>query len=171
MTETGTDLLRLVTVNPATGEEVPLSVEAGGTTDVLAARRDELNELRVALDAYRRDIDTELNARLDRANTRSTEIAGAAGAYRIETKAPTVVDYPEGPLREALTLLVDEGKLDAEVIDRVLVAQPVEYKLDRRELNKLLKHTDPDVVEFVAAVGVENPQNRPVTVKPIGGPS
>jgi hypothetical protein len=158
----GTDLAARVVVHPATGEAIPLDVAAGGSTDILARHRHDLVELKRQLDDLAHALDGELTARLDKANTRSADI----GDWRIEGKAPTVTDYPAGALGEALDILISEGRLDADVRGRVLVAQPPpEPKVDKREVNKLLRHTDRDVVDLIREVQREQPQRRTVTVK------
>jgi hypothetical protein len=50
------------------------------------------------------------------------------------------------------------------VIARTVVAEPISYKVDRREVNKLLKHQDEDVRKAVEEAGVETPQRRPVKI-------
>lgn len=158
----GTDLERRTAVHPATGEIVSLDVEHGGTTDALAAHRHAVVQLKRALDDFASVLDAELTARLDRANTRSASV----GPWMLEGKAPSTTEYPVPALEEALDLLIFDGRLDEDVKARVLVEQPPPPpKVDRREVNKLLRHTDPDVVALIRDVGVEQPQRRTVTVK------
>jgi ribosomal protein L25 (general stress protein Ctc) len=144
-------------VNPATGEALEL---ATADTDVIAGIRRGVIDLKRALDDYATFLDAELNRRLDRMNMRSAVV----GAYVIETKAPSKVEYPPEALREALTALVEAGKIEADVVTRTVVAEPVSYKVDRREVNKLLKHQDEDVRKAVEAAGVDTPQRRPVKI-------
>jgi hypothetical protein len=56
-------------------------------------------DLKRALDDYAAFLDAELNSRLDKMNLRSAVV----GAYTIETKAPSKVEYPPEVLREALS--------------------------------------------------------------------
>lgn len=147
-----------VAVNPATGEAVDLKRDA---TDLLAAERRRVTELRDELSRYAAFIDAELTARLDKENTRSAEVGG----YRIETKAPTTLTFEPGALATAVLDLVAEGLLGESVVEKVLNPQP--DKINRREVDKLLRHADKRVREHVAAAGTEEEQRRSVSVKPL----
>jgi hypothetical protein len=68
---------------------------------VIAGERRGVIDLKRALDDYATFLDAELNRRLDRMNMRSAVV----GAYVIETKAPSKVEYPPEALREALAPL------------------------------------------------------------------
>lgn len=150
----------LVTVpNPATGELVDLT----SPTDFLAARRREVIELKKALDVYADVIDEELTRRLDRMNTRSADV----GDWRIEGKPATVTEFPRDPLAKAIRELIAEDKLDGAVLGRT-IRRTSEFKVDKREVTKLLKHPDEEVRARIAAVGIESPQKRSVTVKEVG---
>ena len=148
-----------IVVNPATGNTLDLPSE---TTDILAAERLDVIETKRALDNYASHIDTELTARLDKMGRRSANVNG----WTIETKPPTTTDYPVDALRGALEDLIDADLLADEVMDDVLVPQPVTYKLNRVRLNTLLKHPNERVREALAACAVETEvARRSVTVK------
>lgn len=145
-------------VNPASGEVIALS----DATDLLAAERHRVVELKKALDQYAAAIDEELVRRLDLENTRSAEVGG----YRIETKAPTTTTFDPVRLAVAIHDLIAEGKLGESVVERVFIPQP--EKINKAEVNKLLKHADPVVRDWIARVGEETEQRRTVTVKEVG---
>lgn len=153
---TGTELAPPL-VNPMTGEVVPLDLE----TDLLARERRAATEMKTAINQYVAAVDEELTRRLDRMGRRSADVGG----FSIETKAPTITEYPEEQLRGALEDLIDADLLDDAVLDEVLVPQPVTHKLNRTRLNTLLKHPDERVREALAACAVETEQRRSVTVK------
>lgn len=157
---TSTDLVPVV--NPATGEALELTSEA---TDRLAHERRGVTDLKRSLDQYASHLDEELTRRLDRMGRRSADVNG----WTIETKAPTTTDYPADALRSALEDLIDADLLADEVMDDVLVPQPVTYKLNRTRLNTLLKHPDERVRSALAACAVETDvARRSVTVKEPG---
>lgn len=156
---TSTELVPVV--NPATGEALELTSEA---TDRLAQERRGVTDLKRALDSYASHLDDELTRRLDRMGRRSADVGG----WTIETKAPTVTDYPVAALRAALEDLVDADLLDDPVVDEVLVPQPVTHKLNRTRLNTLLKHPEERVRAALKACAVENEQRRSVSVKEPG---
>lgn len=146
-----------VAINPATGVAVELPSE---TTDTLARERRDVTDLRNALAQYAQAIDDELTARLDKENTRSAVV----GEWRIETKAPTALTFEPDRLAVAVLDLIAEGLLAESVAERVLIPQP--DKVNRRELDKLLRHADKRVREHIASVGTEEAQRRTVAVKP-----
>lgn len=143
-------------INPATGVTVDLATEA---TDLLAAERRDVTELRAALAMYASYLDDALTARLDKENTRSAEVGG----FRIETKAPTTISFEPGRLAVAVHDLIAEDLLGESVAERVFIPQP--DKINRREVDKLLKHSDKRVRDHIAAAGIEEPQRRTVSVK------
>lgn len=147
-----------VAVNPATGVAVDLASEA---TDLLAAERRDVTDLRNALAQYAQALDDEMTSRLDKENTRSADV----GSWHIETKAPTIVSFDPDKLAVAIHDLIAEELLGESVLDKVLIHQP--DKVNRREVDKLLKHADKRVREHIAAVGEESEQRRTVTVKPL----
>lgn len=148
----------LVVVNPATGNALDLADTA---TDLLAAERREVVDIKRALDQFAAALDEQLTHRLDRMGTRSATV----GQWTIETKAPTVTEYPADVLRSALEDLIDADILDDAILNEVLVPQPVTYKLNRTRLNNLLKHPDERVRDALAACAVETEQRRSVQVK------
>lgn len=153
---TSTELVPVV--NPMTGEVVPLDLE----TDLLARERRAATDMKKSIDQYLSHIDDELTRRLDRMGRRSAVVGG----YEIETKAPTTTDYPLDAVRAALEDLVDADLLDDEIVDEVLVPQPVTYKLNRTRLNTLLKHADERVRKALEACAVEESVvRRSVSVK------
>lgn len=145
-----------VVVNPATGEAIELASEA---TDLLAAERKGVTELRSDLANYAFYLDEELTRRLDKENTRSADV----GEWHIETKAPTTISFEPDRLAVAIHDLIAEDLLGESVAERVFIPQP--DKINRREVDKLLKHSDKRVREHIAAAGTEEPQRRTVSVK------
>jgi hypothetical protein len=143
-------------VNPATGEAVDLAKEA---TDLLARERRDVTELRASLANYATFLDEELTRRLDKENTRSADV----GEWHIETKAPTTLTFEPDRLAVAVHDLIAENLLGESVVDKLFIPQP--DKINRREVDKLLKHADKRVREHVAAAGSEEPQRRSVSVK------
>lgn len=148
----------VVAINPATGVAIELASEA---TDQLAGERRDVTDLRNALAQYAQAIDDELTARLDKENTRSAEVGG----FKIETKAPTTLTFDPDTLHVALQDLIVEDILGKSVIDKVFIPQP--DKINRREVDKLLKHADKRVREHIASAGKEELQRRTVSVKPL----
>lgn len=155
--EPSTDLVHVV--NPATGEALEL---ATADTDRIAQERRGVTGLKRHLDDYASYLDSALNERLDKMNTRSAKV----GSWTIETKAPSVAEYPVDALSKALDTLIEAGHLAPEVKDRVIVPQPPPPpKVDKREITKLLGHVEQEVRQAILAVGVQTPQRRTVTVK------
>lgn len=144
-------------INPATGESIALADQA---TDLLARERRAVTELRDSLNQFASYLDEELTRRLDHENTRSATV----GEWKIETKAPTTLTFESGALGVAIHDLISEGLLGESVIERVFI--PVPDKVNRREVDKLLRHADKRVREHIASVGTEEAQRRTVTVKP-----
>lgn len=167
---TGTDLEQRIVVNPVTGEMVDLALG----TDTIARARREVVDAKDQLDVFATDLDTELNARLDAANLRSAIVDDGSGECRWEItgKAAFTEEYPVVQLQEALDLLIDVEKLTPAVKDAVLVEQPRPApKVNKRELNKLLKHMDPEVRDLIASCKIEKPQKRTVGVKQLPPPA
>jgi hypothetical protein len=145
-------------VRPDTGEMLDIRRSA---TDVLAEERKRVTELRNALNVYASFLDEELNRRLDKENTRSATVGG----WKIETKAPTTLTFDPESLAVAIHDLIAEDLLGEAVLEKVLIPQP--DKVNRREVDKLLRHADSRVREHIRSVGVEEDQRRTVSVKPV----
>ena len=146
-------------VHPTAGTVLDLGSAA---TDEIARERKAVIDEKRSLDQYAAALDEALTDRLDRMGRRSAEVGG----WTIETRAPTTTDYPLDAVRAALEDLVDADLLDDEIVDEVLVPQPVTYKLNRVRLNTLLKHADERVRKALEACAVEEPvARRSVTVK------
>jgi hypothetical protein len=148
------DLMEVV--RPDTGEMLDIRRSA---TDVLAEERKRVTELRSALNVYASFLDEELNRRLDKENTRSATVGG----WKIETKAPTTLTFDPDSLAVAIHDLIAEDLLGESVLEKVLIPQP--DKVNRREVDKLLRHADSRVREHIRSVGVEEDQRRTVSVK------
>lgn len=147
-------------VNPATGEALDLT----GPTNDLAAAVVGLGEVRQMLDDYRHAVEAEIARRMDAANTRKERI----GEWEISVNAPTTESYPTDLVREQLAYLIEKHGLDPVVMDRVIVTpdpKPAEAKVDRREINKLLKHPDPEVGERIGRASVTAPARRNVKIE------
>lgn len=150
-------------INPATGNTLQLATE---DTDVIAAERRDVVNLKKSLDDFASFLDAELNRRLDGMNTRSARV----GSFAVETKAPFTTEYPVEALERVLDELIADGKLNEAVKPRVLKPQPPPPpKVDKREVLKLLAHSDQEVRQAVFEVGVETPQRRTVRVEEVGG--
>lgn len=147
-------------IEPVTGEVIDLANAA--TTD-LAQAAERLSEYLDGIYTVRQAIADEVARRLDTVNSRSERI----GDYVLKTNAPTTESYDAGRLRDALDRLVAAGKLDAAVIDRILkttTPEPV-TKVDGREVNKLKRHHDPEVLAGLAAARTVSPQRRTLKVE------
>jgi hypothetical protein len=59
--------------------------------------------------------------------------------------------------------LIAEDLLEESVLAKVLIPQP--SKVNRREVDKLLRHADSRVREHIRAVGTEENQRRNVAVR------
>ena len=158
--ETGAEL---ALIHPFTGELVDLGAL---TTDAIAAAlvgfEAELGRVRGFGDALK----SELVARLDRRNTRSADVGG----FHLETNAPTETDYRLDVLREELAALaaLDDPPIDREVLDAVIVTPPPSTpapRVDKREVNKLRRHSDPRVVAAIAKASAVKGVNRTLKVK------
>lgn len=151
-------MTELVVANPATGEVI--SLEA--TTDVLAATVDDLKDWQRRIQSVIDAVSEELVARLDQENVRSAPV----GDWEIKTVAPTRTDFDPERLSAALAGLVETGAISGDVARRTVKCPPLkDWKVDRRELGKLLNHSNPVVVEAVRACGESVPQRRYVTVR------
>lgn len=149
-------------INPATGEALELTT---APTDRIAQERRGVTDLKAVLDDYATFLDAELNIRLDKGNTRSAWV----GEWELSTKAPTQTVYPVDVLGRVLDELIAAGKLEQDVKDRVLVPQPPPPpKVSKREVTKLLAHSDQDVRVAVMNAGTQEPQRRTVAVKKVG---
>lgn len=149
-------------VNPATGEALDL---AGTTTDLCAAVAG-IGEVRQMLDDYRQAVEDEIARRMDAANSRKDRV----GDWEISVNAPTTETYPTDVLRDVVAQLVADGILDAVVLDRVIVRpepKPPEPRVDRREINKLRKHPNPEVAAQIEAAAVVAPARRNVKIERI----
>jgi hypothetical protein len=122
----------------------------------LAGLRDRLGEVKRMIDATLVDVDSELVAELDRANTRT----GRFGDWEVETEAPLVTVWDKPRLGIALEALKAAGKITPAAAAAALEAQPVEFKPRARELNKLLGHADAEVIAAVDACRHAEPRNR-----------
>lgn len=151
-------------VHPTTGEVLDL---AGATTTELAAGLVELDELLSELGAFRQAAVDEVARRMDRVNTRTERV----GEWELETNAPTTETYAVDVLRERLAPLVEAGTIDQELVDRLVTTpapKPPEPRVDKRELNKLKRTTDRDVLAAIAAARTINPQRRNLKLRRIG---
>jgi hypothetical protein len=147
-------------VEPVTGEA--LELESMAPTE-LAERLEALDELRGRLGDYRRALIDEAASRLDAENTRKRIF----GDFELETNAPSEETYTPARVRAALAPLVAAGKLTAEALDRILVtpdpAPPAE-RVDKRELNKLKRSPDGDVLRAIHAARDVRPATRTLKV-------
>jgi hypothetical protein len=145
-------------IAPHTGEVIPL----GSTTDVLAEWVDDLKAVRQKISLTIDTLADELNQRLDVESVRSARI----GEWRIEGKAAFTVEYDPVRLHAAVFGLATDGKLSEGVAARTVIQPAVkDWKVDRREVNKLLRHADPEVRAAVEACAVEKAQKRSINVK------
>jgi hypothetical protein len=145
-------------VNPATGEQLSLLAE---TMQTLAQARSALSELKAQIDEANRLIDAEIARRLDLENTRQAVLDGLA----LKVNAPQKAVWDVGALRAALAALVNDGRLATGAANRAL--EPiVTYKTKEAELNKLLRHDDPEVRESIERCRRLEPQRRLVSVTP-----
>lgn len=146
--------------DPASGEVIALSADTPHLLEAAARMAD----LAADLGRVRGYIVNEVASRLDRLNTRSDRI----GPFDVETNAPTVETYELGALREELGKLVDEGILDASIIDRVIVPQErpptPPPKLAKVEVNKLKRHPDRRVLAALQAARTVQPQKRTLKI-------
>jgi len=158
MTESPPTTTDLVVI-PVTGEAIDLN---GPTTD-LARTIEQIRGYLDGLIDVRRHVADELAARLDTANSRTEQV----GDYLIKTNAPTQEDYSPAVLRAELEELITAGTLDAVVLDRVITTpepKPPEPRVDKREINKLKRSTDPAVLRAVATARTITPNTRTITV-------
>ena len=145
-------------VHPMSGEVLDLE----STTDTLAQWLLDLRELRQMLSGTIDTISEELSERLDQENTRT----GRVGEWEIKGVAPSTTVYDPEQLQKALDELVLDGVLAAAVVERTVKPPLVkDWKVDRREIAKLLKHQDLRVREAVAACGEEVAQTRSVSIR------
>jgi hypothetical protein len=144
---------------------VPLSgqaIDLRDTTDTLAGWIDELKDVRRQISSTIEALGDEITQRLDTENRRSAPV----GSWVVETKAPFTTEYDVTQLHDVLYGFADQGILSGDVVARTVIEPDVsDWKVDRREVNKLLKHPDERVRVAVAACGREVQQRRSVTVK------
>lgn len=116
-------------VLPATGEVLDLE---GMATDELAARVDEVRELRDRLADADRAISDELLARMDR----RSEWTATVGDWRVEGSSPeTLIDYDLDALEQALQQLVVAGHIDpaaaTDAVRTTVTRRPAKARINR----------------------------------------
>jgi hypothetical protein len=135
----------VLAVIPVTGEVV---AQTATTTELVAALElidsyvDDLRDVRQTL------VD-EAARRLDANGVRSAEV----GDLKLATNPPAEDRYDVRRLRENLEPLIEAGKLDAALLDALIVTpdpKPVEPRVDRRRLNVLLKSDDRELLAALA---------------------
>lgn len=149
-----------VVVHPLSGEL--LALRGMPTTDVARTLKAFDGEV-LRLADFRKALVDELVARLDRGNERKAKV----GDYVLETNAPTEVDYHLDVLAEGLDALVKDDKLEAEVLERVITwTKPAEptRRIDKREVNKLLRSDDPAIVAAIVKSRATKNVNRTLKV-------
>lgn len=161
-TDTLTDVAEVERIpHPTTGEAI--AIVATTPSDVLADVRDRLVEQVAVANGWKRSIDAELTRRLDYEGTRSAEVDGAAGRFKLTGKAPTKTVWDGDEAHRALRRLVRAGLISKERA-AACVERVVTYKPRHGELAKLLKHADDRVRDAVAACASETEQDRSVSV-------
>lgn len=140
----------------STGEVLDLDTMA---TDDLAARVDEIRELRDRLADADREISDELLARMDRRGEWTAEV----GDWRVQGSSPeTAIDYDPDALEQALGALQGAGLIDADAAAdafRVTVTR----RPSKSRINRLLK-LGGEVAERIAATRIEGSRPRRVKV-------
>lgn len=139
------DTTDTVIVIPGTGAVVELDAP----TEALAGHIDDVNRLIEDLIEARRAVEGIVIGRLDAENARSDE----AGPFKLTTNAPTEELYDVGKLTSELRTLVEAGKLSADLLGRVITYPPPSTpapRVDKREVNKLKRSADADVLTAVA---------------------
>lgn len=134
--------------HPTTAEVI--AVVADTATDVLADARDALVTHEADVRSIKQAIDRELTRRLDYEGTRSTEIDGGAGRFKLTGQAPTKVEWDGELLAKKLRSLVRAGLISKERAG-ACVERVVTYKAKHGELVKLAKHADERVRAAVEA--------------------
>lgn len=150
----------LDTVNPATGELLDLRAL---TTDQLAELSLDVGDYRDRIQRFRDEVVAELAGRMDRELKRTAQI----GDYRLTVNAPTRDEWDIVRLSNTLTALRDQGVL-GDVADEVIYTpdpKPMPATVRRVEVNKLLKHPDPTVVEQIRSCCEPVPQRRTLKVE------
>jgi hypothetical protein len=143
-------------VDPINGELVELGSQP---TDILAAMRREITDLRGRWLDVAKAIDRVITARLDQEGTRSARV----GEFTVKTKPPTAEVIDGQALYEALDDLVERGVLSARKLDATVKVETV-FKVDRRELPALRRHADQRVRDAVTRATSFQEQDRGVTV-------
>ena len=143
-------------VIPGTGEVLDLE---GMATDDLAARMDEVRELRARLADADRAMSDELLARMDR----RSEWTATVGDWRVEGSSPeTLIDYDVDALRDALQALVVAGLIDPEAASAA-VRTTVTHRPAKSRINRLVK-LGGDVAERISATRTTGTRPRRVKV-------
>lgn len=142
---------------PNTGEVLPLD----GPSDQLAGAVFHMRELESELARVRKIVSTELTRRLDAENLRKAEAIGEAGSWKVEVAAPAT-EWNEDRIAGVLDELVEENVITPGAMDRVLTTV---RKLDKRELNKLVKTLSPDNEARLKACSSRSTNVRSVKVE------
>lgn len=154
----------LEVVNPVTGEVVDLS---GMATDQLALLTEQIDEVAGELSMFRRAAVQQVCDRMDKELKREAVVGG----YKLTVNAPTKEEVSLPALAVTLHRLEDDGVIAEDVVDRVIVTpepKPVAPRVAKTELNKLLKHPDPQVVEALREAIDVVPQHRTLRVERVG---
>src|SRR5438477_2520225 len=107
-------------VNPATAERIDLDAPS----EDLASQLDEAHNLEAAFKFFKRKLQDELLARMDRAAAWSMK----AGEYEISGRSPEpTVEYDGNALALLLARLVDDGEVSQEAA-HAAVEEVVTYK-------------------------------------------
>lgn len=160
----------VVIPHPDTGEAI--EVIRTTTSDVLADVRDRLLDSSRQIDSWKRAIDRELTARLDYEGTRSADVDGEAGAFKLSVVAPQKTQWDGAAAWRALQRLVRAGLISKDRM-HASVERVVSFKPKHAQLEQLTKHADERVRDAITACrATAEVTDRRVTVtrKP-GGPS
>lgn len=140
--------VRPTVAHPTTGEVV--EVVPATPSDVLADVRDRLIEHKGEVDAACRVIDDEIARRLDYEGTRTTEVAGTVGRFKVTVVAPTKTEWDAPALYRALRKLVRAGILSKDRADAACRRETT-YKATHGSASQLLRHADERVRDAVEA--------------------
>lgn len=155
MTDTTTAVAEVV--NPKTGE---LLVLADVKPEDLDAAVSEAGRMIGQLVEFKQAVVEELARRADARGSRKVTLAGIT----YEVNSPTVDDFDMEGLRASITTLIEQGEVEQELLDSLIVRPPQPprppERVDKRNAATLMRSDNPLILTALAAARRRVPQKR-----------